>query len=74
MVARYEEEHSVRRVISVVVGVVLCLLGALWIGQGTGNVQGSPMTGHSQWTYLGAVLIVVGVVAIVSAAYRRRKR
>ncbi|MFF3570238.1 hypothetical protein [Nocardia jiangxiensis] len=63
-----------RRVISVVVGVVLCLLGALWIGQGTGNVQGSPMTGHSQWTYLGAVLIVVGVVAIVSAAYRRRKR
>lgn len=74
MVARYEEEHSVRRVISVVVGVVLCLLGALWIGQGTGNVQGSPMTGHSQWTYLGAVLIVVGVVAIVSAVYRRRKR
>ena len=60
-----------RRVISVVVGVVLCLLGALWIGQGTGNVQGSPMTGHSQWTYLGAVLIVVGVVAInVNQIYR----
>ncbi|WP_067668981.1 hypothetical protein [Nocardia miyunensis] len=63
-----------RRVISVVVGVVLCLVGALWIGQGTGNVSGSPMTGHSQWTYLGVVLILVGVVAVVSAFYRRRTR
>ncbi|WP_067892575.1 hypothetical protein [Nocardia vaccinii] len=63
-----------RRVISVVVGVVLCLVGALWVGQGTGNVHGSPMTGHSQWTYLGVVLIIVGVVAIISAAYRARKR
>ncbi len=63
-----------RRVIGVVVGIVLCLLGALWIGQGTGAVHGSPMTGHSQWTYLGVVLILVGVVAIVSAAYRNRTR
>jgi hypothetical protein len=61
-------------VISVVVGVVLCLIGALWIGQGTGNVHGSPMTGHSQWTYLGVVLIVVGILAIASTAYRTRTR
>ena len=59
------------RVIGVVVGVVLCLMGALWVGQGTGAVHGSPMTGHSQWTYLGVVLIVVGVGAIVSVVYRR---
>lgn len=63
-----------RRVISVVVGVVLCLIGALWIGQGTGNVHGSPMTGHSQWTYLGVVLIVIGILAIASTAYRTRTR
>ena len=59
------------RVIGLVVGVVLCLVGVLWIGQGTGNVHGSPMTGHSQWTYLGVVLIVVGVASIFSAVYRR---
>lgn len=63
-----------RRLIIGVVGVVLCLVGALWIGQGTGNVQGSPMTGHSQWTYLGIVLIVVGILGIVAAARRSRTR
>lgn len=63
-----------RRLIIAVVGVVLCLVGALWIGQGTGNVHGSPMTGHSQWTYLGIVLIVVGILGIVSAARRSRSR
>ncbi|MQY21113.1 hypothetical protein [Nocardia macrotermitis] len=63
-----------RRVITVVGGVVLCLIGALWIGQGTGNLAGSPMTGHSQWTYLGVVLIVIGVAAIGLTFYRSRSR
>lgn len=59
-----------RRLILGVVGVVLILLGALWVGQGTGAVHGSPMTGHSQWTYIGIVLIVVGVAALVVTVMR----
>jgi Na+/melibiose symporter-like transporter len=59
-----------RRLIIGVVGVVLCLIGALWVGQGTGAVHGSAMTGHSQWTYIGIVLIVLGVAALVVAVMR----
>lgn len=59
-----------RRLILGVVGVVLILLGALWVGQGTGAVHGSPMTGHSQWTYIGIVLFVVGVAVLVVTVMR----
>jgi uncharacterized membrane protein YidH (DUF202 family) len=56
-----------------IVGVVLCALGVVWIGQGSGSLHGSAMTGHPLWTYLGAVLLVVGLAAIV-LAYRRGSR
>ncbi len=59
-----------RRLILGVVGVVLILLGALWVGQGTGAVHGSPMTGHSQWTYIGIVLVVIGVAVLVVTVMR----
>jgi hypothetical protein len=59
-----------RRLILGVAGVVLILLGGLWVGQGTGVVHGSPMTGHSQWTYIGIALIVVGIAALVVTVMR----
>jgi hypothetical protein len=58
-----------------IVGVVMCLVGGLWIGQGSGAVKGSVMTGHSQYTALGAALVVVGLLMLVWAgllAMRRR--
>jgi hypothetical protein len=45
----------------VIVGVVLVLIGLLWIGQGLGWVSGSAMSGHIQYTFLGLVVGVVGV-------------
>jgi hypothetical protein len=48
-------------------GVVLCLVGAVWIGQGIGTVHGSVMTGHSQYAALGAVIAAVGVALLIWA-------
>lgn len=56
-----------------IVGVVLCVVGVTWIGQGSGSIHGSAMTGHPLWTYLGVVLLVVGLV-LVWRAYRRTGR
>ncbi|HEV2345514.1 MAG TPA: hypothetical protein VGS97_15555 [Actinocrinis sp.] len=59
----------------VVVGVVMCAVGGVWIGQGSGAIRGSVMTGHSQYTALGAVVAAVGVLLLVWAgmlAARRR--
>jgi len=43
-----------------VVGVVCLLIGLVWIGQGTGLLPGSVMSGQSMWAIIGLVLVVVG--------------
>lgn len=44
-----------------VVGAVLVLAGAVWIGQGTNLIQGSSMTGSTFWAVTGACCVVGGL-------------
>lgn len=46
------------------VGAVLCLVGAVWFGQGVGLIGGSFMTGEAVWAVIGAVAILVGAAMI----------
>jgi protein-S-isoprenylcysteine O-methyltransferase Ste14 len=55
-----------------ITGAVLCVIGAVWIGQGVGAVHGSSMTGHSQYTALGAVLAAIGLALLAWAWIIRR--
>jgi protein-S-isoprenylcysteine O-methyltransferase Ste14 len=57
-----------------VVGVVLALLGALWITQGTGAMKGSAMSGHGQYTILGIVVAVIGIACVVWGVRARGQR
>jgi hypothetical protein len=43
-----------------VLGIVFCLVGAVWILQGTNALPGSGMSGHGIWAVIGAVAFVVG--------------
>jgi hypothetical protein len=43
-----------------VVGVVCLLIGLVWIGQGTGVLPGSVMSGQMMWAIIGLVLVLVG--------------
>ncbi len=43
-----------------IIGLVLVLLGLIWIGQGTMLLPGSMMSGQIQWAIIGLVLVVVG--------------
>jgi len=56
------------RWLKVAVGIVLVLIGLVWIGQGTMLLPGSAMSGHPIWAIIGAVVIVVGAVALWSAS------
>jgi hypothetical protein len=47
-----------------IVGVVMCLVGALWVGQGVGLVGGSFMTGEAVWAVIGAVAIFFGAILV----------
>jgi len=44
-----------------IVGVVLILTGAVWVGQGTGLIEGSSMTGSTFWAIVGGLCIVAGL-------------
>ncbi|MFZ0168693.1 MAG: hypothetical protein WAL64_04610 [Candidatus Dormiibacterota bacterium] len=55
-----------------VVGVVLCLVGIVWIGQGANLIGGSFMTGKGLWLGIGCVCLVVGV-ALLGWAWRSRR-
>lgn len=57
----------------VVAGVLLVLVGLVWIGQGLGILRGSSfMVDDIRWAVVGGVSIVLGVVLGVSA--RRHPR
>ncbi|WP_329136688.1 hypothetical protein OG552_25420 [Streptomyces sp. NBC_01476] len=60
-------------VIRAIGGVVLVVLGAVWIAQGSGAMGGSSMSGHGQYAVLGAVVALVGLWLLV-LAWRVRNR
>ena len=47
-----------------VVGALLCLTGAVWIGQGADLISGSSMTGSTFWAVMGVLCVVAGVVLL----------
>jgi hypothetical protein len=57
-----------------VLGLVLCLVGAVWFGQGLNWIKGSFMTGHGFWTVMGALVFVVGGWLIATGLSRRPKQ
>ena len=44
------------------VAIVLVLLGLVWIGQGSGILGGSAMSGSSFWAVVGVILLIAGAV------------
>ena len=54
-----------------ITGILLVLVGAVWVGQGLGLLRGSSfMVDDIRWSVAGVVAAVVGIVLIVSS--RRR--
>ena len=53
--------------------VAMGLVGAVWVGQGTGLIRGQGfMTDDVRWAVIGAVLIVVAIVLGLNERRRRR--
>jgi hypothetical protein len=51
-----------------IAGVIFCALGALWIAQGSGAMEGSGMSGHGSFALLGVVAVIVGLALLAWAA------
>jgi hypothetical protein len=48
----------------ILVAAVMFLVGLVWVGQGTGRIAGSAMSGVSFWVAAGVVLVVLAVVIV----------
>lgn len=51
-------------------GLLLVLVGGVWMGQGLGYLPGSFMTGQMQWFYIGGLCLIAGVI-LMGASLRR---
>jgi hypothetical protein len=47
-----------------VVGALLCVVGAVWVGQGVGWIGGSFMSGEAVWAVIGSIAILFGAAFI----------
>jgi hypothetical protein len=56
-----------------VVGVVLILMGLVFVLQGMNILPGSFMTGQLLWVQMGAIAMTVGVI-LIYAIWRRSRR
>ncbi|MGA7834891.1 MAG: hypothetical protein WCA31_06735 [Acidimicrobiales bacterium] len=52
-------------------GVVLSVVGVVWILQGVNVIHGSGMSGHGGYAVLGAVILVIGLALLGSSGRRR---
>jgi hypothetical protein len=57
--------------VRLIVGILLGLLGLVWVGQGLNLIKGSMMTGQLQWAVIGVVLLVVAAWLVWGAARAR---
>ncbi len=57
-----------------IIGVLLALIGLVWILQGVNVLAGSMMSGHIQYSILGLVVAILGILLIVFASRRARTR
>ncbi len=48
-----------------ILGILLILVGIVWILQGINVLPGSFMTGQMQWAVYGAIAVVVGAALFI---------
>lgn len=59
------------KIIQMMIGGLLLLIGGVWILQGVGVLAGSVMTGQSLWLFIGIGVMLVGAGVIYRAGRRR---
>jgi len=60
------------RILPRVVGVLMVLIGAIWLLQGINVLTGSPMTGQTRLVVIGAAVAAAGVVLLTRGNRRRQ--
>ena len=62
------------RIVLIVLGVIAVIGGVIWVGQGTGVIPGSFMTGDRTWLVIGLIVGVVGIILLALGLRRGGRR
>jgi hypothetical protein len=62
------------RTLSLVIGGIAILAGAVWILQGSGVLPGSFMTGQRMWLIIGIVVAIFGLALAYNGIRRPASR
>jgi hypothetical protein len=62
------------RTLSLLIGGIAILTGAVWILQGSGALPGSFMTGQRMWLIIGIIVGIVGLALAYNGIRRPAKR
>ena len=69
--------NAVMRAISSLIGVLMVLMGGIWIVQGLnlawGSLSRSFMQGDQHWVFYGVIMLIVGVCQVVWSNTRQRE-
>ena len=57
------QRRSLRALVRRIIGMVLVVVGGVWIAQGTGALGGSFMTGEGFWTFIGVICVLLGIAS-----------
>jgi hypothetical protein len=58
------------RWVLLIAGILLMLIGSIWLLQGANVLPGSAMSGQSFWAWVGCIVLIAGV-AVFGFAVRR---
>ena len=54
-----------RKTLTLTLGLLMIVVGAVWTFQGLGYLKGSPMTGVEMWAVLGPMVAGLGVALAI---------
>ncbi|MGC4771311.1 hypothetical protein ACLQ25_20370 [Micromonospora sp. DT44] len=59
--------------LTLTLGLLAVVIGAVWTVQGLGYVSGSPMTDETLWVVVGPIVAAAGLVALWLGLRSRRR-
>lgn len=59
------------RMLMIFIGLLMTLVGGIWLFQGLGFLLGSFMTGQSFWAYAGGAVSFVGLLVLLMGLRRK---
>ena len=67
--------NVIMRIVSSIIGLLLILMGGIWMLQGlnlaTGALARSFMQGDQHWTVYGAIVLIIGVCQVIWSNMRQ---